>query len=74
MPTIWVKNIIENNSERVGIPSSFSRAPSIPSIGNYYAPFVNLYPISERVNDSTQNPPAENPLPVQNLPPSLTQT
>ena len=40
------KNMSETNNERVGIPSYFSRAPSIPSIGNFSAPFVNLYPIS----------------------------
>ena len=52
------KNMSENNYERVGIPFYFSRATPIPSIGNSYAPFVDLYIILERVHDSTQNPPA----------------
>ena len=53
------KNISETNYECVGSPSYFSRVPSITSIGNFYAPFGNLSPISERVDDSTQKLPAE---------------
>ena len=67
------KNISENKYECVGRPSSLSRAPSIPSIGGFSASFGNLCPISERVNDSTQNTSAGNTPPAQTLPSSLPQ-
>ena len=49
------KNMSEKNSERVESPSSFSRSPSIPSIMIFSETFGSFYPISERVNNSTQN-------------------
>ena len=62
----------EKNSKYVGI-YSYSRAQSTPSIGNVSAPFGNLYPISERVNDSIKNHPAENNPPEKLLQPHLHQ-
>ena len=52
------KNMSEGNYEHVGSPYYFSRAALKPSIGNLSASFGNLSPISERVTDSTQKPPA----------------
>ena len=60
--------MIEKNYERVEIPSSLSRAPSITSIGDFSAPFGNFYPISEKVDDSTQNLHEKNPPQAQTLP------
>ena len=45
------KNMIDKKYERVGSPFSFSRDPSIPSIGILSAPFGNFSTISERVNE-----------------------
>ena len=72
---LGAKNISENRYERVGGPSNFSVAPPIPSIWNLSVPFGNFFPISEKVNNSTQKPPVENPPPEQtfwsSLPPIL---
>ena len=43
--------MIDKKYERVGSPFSFSRDPSIPSIGILSAPFGNFSTISERVNE-----------------------
>ena len=63
--------MIEKSSERVEIHSSFSIAPSIPLVENLSAPFDNLSPISERVNDSTRKFPAKQTPPAQTLPTSI---
>ena len=66
------KNMSKNNYDRVGSPSSFSKTPSIPSIGHLYEKLVILSPITEKVNNSTlrilhmKNTPL-----VQTLPSSL---
>ena len=53
----------EKNDERVGIPSYFSKSLSIPSIGDFSAPFGNFSPVTEIGNNSTKNPPTEPPPP-----------
>ena len=67
------QNMIEKNSERVGSPSSFSIALSIPSIGNFSVVFGNFSTTSWMINYSTHNPPEKNPPPSQTLPTSLSQ-
>ena len=62
----------DNISERVQIPSSFSRDPSIPSNGDLSATVGIFSSISEMGNDSTQNSPAQNNPPAQILPSLLT--